>query len=446
MWLYGEAVRLSLTAKGKDEASIKALNDSLKLLSLARAGRQSWSRLALLEAGIYDQLGKPALALERYQEAIREGERNPEAVRRAVEILTSRRKFAEADKLLRTMEERQLPLNPQLVKRGIELSIQEHDFDRASAMLSKAKSKGVESKNWRDQLWLAEVQAILGRRARREGRNGEADASFAEAKKAFRRALSLNDKAVEIWISFVQFFASVDQIAEAKDVVREASGKIPAKDAPAALAQCYEILRDAEQMQKKTAEAAEDGEEAQQQYAAALAAAPEDPQIVRRVADFHLRSRQLAAAEPLLKQLVAGKGNPAADDVIWARRHLAMSLASYGGYANLQAALKMINENLVAREANEQDPQDLRLLASFLAIDPSATRRLQAIERHGIAPSARGVDLDGRPFRVGEAVPGLGEHAQVPRAHARPVGQGRGRQDEDGLLRPPLHRGRVGPP
>ena len=51
--------------------------------------------------------------------------------------------------------------------------------------------------------------------------------------------------------------------------------------------------------------------------------------------------------------------------------------------------------------------------------------------RDGIAPPARGIDLAGRPFRVGEAVPGLGEHAQVPRAHAHPVGQGGAGQGEN---------------
>jgi len=233
--------------------------------------------LSLLEAGIYDQLGKRALATEHYQEAIRQGERNPEAIRRAVEILTSQQKFAEADKLLRMMDERLLPLNPELEKISVEVSLRQKDFDRASALLNKAKSKGFDSKSWRDQLWLAEVQAILGRRARKEGRGGEADASFAEAEKAFRRALNLNDKAVESWISFVQFFASIDQLAKAKEIVGEASGKIPAKEVVAALAQCYEVLRDAEQMQKKTDEAAEDGERAQQKYAAALAALPTIP-------------------------------------------------------------------------------------------------------------------------------------------------------------------------
>ena len=438
MWYYGQAVRLSLTAKGKDEASTAALNQALRFLAQARAGRQAWSRLALMEAGIYDQLGKPDPALEHYQEAIRLGERNPEAIRRAVEILSSRQKFAEADRLMRTLEERQLPLNPELEKMSVELSLRQNDFDRASVLLSKAKSKGLYSKNWKDQLWLAQVQAILGRRARREGRGAQADASFVEAEKAFRRALDLNDKAVEIWVSFVQFFASIDQIAKAKEVVGEASGKIPAKEAPANLAQCYEVLRDAEQMQKKDADAAKDGERARQKYEAALAAAPDNPQIMRRVADFYLRSRQFTSAEPLLRQLLAGKGNPPADEVAWARRSLAMTLASYGGYANLQAGLKMIDENLAA---GAPSPQDLRIRASFLANDPTPSKRLEAIEAmETLLQRAELISADDRfglakLYLAVDNMPKFREHMQALLA------KGGSRQGEIGHVRPQLHPG-----
>ena len=76
MWLYGQAVRISLTAKGKDAASTEALNQALQYLSQAPPVVSLGLRCALLEAGIYDQLGKPALALERYQEAIQQGKRN----------------------------------------------------------------------------------------------------------------------------------------------------------------------------------------------------------------------------------------------------------------------------------------------------------------------------------------------------------------------------------
>ncbi len=294
-----------------------------------------------------------------------------------------RRNFEQAAEIRRG---RQAPADAGRAADGAESGIVEDERRRSAAAeglrarVGDAEQGEVDGGRFEELAGSALVGGSAGdfRPARaRDGRGGEADASFAEAEKAFRRALTLNDKAVESWISFVQFFASSDQLAKAKEVVGEAAGKIPAKEAPAALAQCYEVLRDAEQVQKKTDEATEDGARAQQKYEAAMAAAPDDPQIIRRVADFYLRSRQLASAEPLLKQLLAGKGNPPADDVVWARRQLAMTWASYGGYANLQRASKLIEENLAT---GEPTPQDLRLQASFLAIDPSPTRRLQAID------------------------------------------------------------------
>ena len=155
-----------------------------------------------------------------------------------------------------------------------------------------------------------------------------------------------------------------------------------------------------------------------------------------------MRSRQLNLAEPLLRELVAGKGNPPPDDVVWARRQLAMTLASYGGYANLQRALKMIDENLAASEPN---PQDLRLKASFLAVDPNPTRRMQAIDVMETLLQREELTSPDDRFELAKLYLALGNMAKF-REHMRPAGEERNRERANGHVRPPLHRGRIGPP
>ena len=120
----------------------------------------------------------------------------------------------------------------------------------------------------------------------------------------------------------------------------------------------------------------DDSEAALKNYKEALAAAPDDAGIIRRVADFYLRHDHWDDAEPLLKQLVSGKGKSSEDDLIWTRRNLALSSWHRGGYANLQAALKIIEQNVASGKAT---PQDRRAKAIFLAYDPDSTRKREAI-------------------------------------------------------------------
>jgi tetratricopeptide (TPR) repeat protein len=360
MWSYGQAVRLSLEAKGHDEKSMKALAEAQKYLAQARETRPTWSRLPLLAAGIYDQQGKFDQALENYQQAIKWGERNPEAVRRAVQLLYMRGKFTEAQRMLRQLDERHMPLTQELQQMDIEVALRQEDYAHAKELA--LKSTVIDPKNWQQQLWLGQVLGILGRRAKAENRAAEAKTTLADAEKAFRRAIELKPDIPETWISLVQFLVGIDEADKAKAVVAQAGEKLPAKAAPAALAQCYEALRDIEHAQEK--------------YQQALAGDPSDPEILRRVADFYLRTSRLLAAEPLLQKLVDGKDKYPIDHVVWARRQLALSVAARGGYQNLQAARKLIEANLAL---GDPSVQDLRARATFQAVDADPAQRRDAI-------------------------------------------------------------------
>ena len=131
-----------------------------------------------------------------------------------------------------------------------------------------------------------------------------------EAEKALRRAVELEPKLPETWVALIRFLSSCGKEDEAEKLIDAASKSIPAKQAPLAIARCYEAAG-----KTKAAEA---------KYEAALAAYPKDVLTLRSVADFYCRAGKLATAEGLLRRMVDGKVKAGDADMMWARRQLAL--------------------------------------------------------------------------------------------------------------------------
>jgi len=358
-WLYGQAVRLGMKAKDKENAG-EMLSLALKYLAQAREQRQSWSRIPLLMAGIYDQQGKTDSALKNYLEAIDMGERNPGAIRRTVQLLFQKQRYADADQLLRQLEKQQVPFSADMSRAGAEVALRQGEFERALDMARKAASS--KSKNYQEQVWLGQVLSIIGRRAKAEGHAKEAEELFTDAEKALRRAVELEPKNPATWVALIQFLSATEAESKAEKAIQEAGKKLPPKTAPLAMAQCYEVMK------KKEA--------AEEKYEAALAADPQDPFVVRSVADFYCRTGKPVPAEALLRRVIDGKIKASDADVVWARRQLALIFAARGGYQNIQKARDLIEENLAADDVSVLDR---RVQASLDAADPKRSQRDKAI-------------------------------------------------------------------
>jgi cellulose synthase operon protein C len=360
-WLYGQAVRLSIQAKDKKgDDQDQLLNRALELLVRARESRQSWSRIPLLTAGIYDQQGKVDVALKNYLEAIDMGEHDPNAVQRAVQLLFQKQRFADADRLLHQLDEQKVPFSNDMNRFGAEAALRGGDFDRALALARKAAA--ADSKRYQDHLWLGQMLTVIGRKAKSENDAKKATELFAEAEKALRRAVQVEPKLPATWVALIQFLSSTEKEDHAERMIDEASKNIPAKQASLAIAQCYEVMN-------KT-------EAAEQKYEAALAASPEDPLVLRSVADFYCRVGKLVPAEAILRRLVDGKVKVSDADLTWARRQLALVFSSRGGYRNLQKARELIEQNMAAGEVSVLDR---RVKAGLDASDPDRSRRDDAI-------------------------------------------------------------------
>ena len=90
---------------------------------------------------IYDQQNKVDQALKYYLEAIDMGEHNPAAVRRTVQLLYQKQRYADADKLLRKLDRQQVPFTPELTKLWVQLLIQQGEFDLAVAKARQTVSE-----------------------------------------------------------------------------------------------------------------------------------------------------------------------------------------------------------------------------------------------------------------------------------------------------------------
>lgn len=423
-WFYGQAVRVWLRAR--DGGSADELSKALKFLSQAQELRPTWTQIALLEAQIYDQQGETTQALEHYQDAIRLGARSVNTIQRTVEILSHRQQYAEADRLLRQLEKEQMPFSAELNLESAQTALSgsasgQQEFDRALQMARKAAAQ--ESKNYRTHVRLGQLLGSLGRKKKKEAdqltaqatelenkdRAKQAEAArvraeqalaqanevLKEAETSLRSAIKLGPEASETWWALVQFLAAAQEGEKAAQVIADAGQTLSAEQAPLVQAMCYDIL------QRLAA--------AQEKYETALAAAPENPQTIRLVAEFYRRTGRSADAEALLRKIV-DQGVKAQDsDVISARRSLADIVLARGGDANLQKARDLIEKNLAtAKPAVE----DRRRKAWLDAADSRPARRASAIRGLEALVQEQAATADDR-FRLAQAYLAAGDWAQA---------------------------------
>jgi tetratricopeptide (TPR) repeat protein len=359
LWLFGRARLLALKAVKENKPAL--LDEALQNLNQARDMRPNWSRIPLFMGSIYEQQNKLDSALKFYKEAIDMGEHNIAAVRRTVQILFQKQRYDDAEKIFRQLDNMQVPITPELTRLWVELLFQQREFDLALAKARQAVSE--KSDDYKEHLWLGQILGIAARRAKAQNRDKDFSSLAAEAEKSLRRAVELKGDLAETWMALVGFLSSVDKTSAAEDVINQAQGKIPPDKAPIALAQCYEAV--------------EKNDLAMEQYRLALAAKPDDPGVVRSVADFYQRIGKTTDAEALLRMIIDGKVKGDEANLLWARRELAKITAAKGGLLNMEAARKLIQQNLDA-SANSAD--DMRIKAKFSALDPRASRRDEAID------------------------------------------------------------------
>lgn len=347
LWRYSRLRHLLWQARGGNK---EVLPEARALTTTLTSERPSWSRLALCEAEIDELEGNPSGVLPNYLRAIELGERNPLVVRRTVQLLYERRRYIEADRLLRKLAEQAPTVG--LQKLAAEVSFHTRDYERALQLAQEAVP--ADSADYRDHLWLGQLF-----RAMRQAERAEA---------SFRRAVALAGNVADVWVALTQFLVGSGQPEKAEAAIRQAEQNLPMDQCRLALAQCHEAVGRLDR--------------AEELYQAAAKAAPEDIVVLKSVADFYLRNSRLRGARPPLEKILTLQ-RATTEDLAWARRALAVVLAAAGDYHQSRRALSLLgllDEPGLPPAGELNAAEDRRAQALVLASQPGRRARRRAVE------------------------------------------------------------------
>jgi len=353
-WRCAKARFLIWSATRKGRGSIRKEELDEARLHLAEAGRRqpSWSLVPLAEAQIDDLVGNQDGAIKGYLRSIELGMRDLQVIRRAVQLLFDRRRYDQADELIRKLQEQGLPSgDPQLQMLAAEVSLKANDRARALDLARKAIPAA--SNDYRDRLWLGQILWAAGEPAK--------------AEPELRRAVELAGGAPDALIMLVQYLARTGRKEQARKAIELARSRLSGDQAPLALARCFAQVGDVDQ--------------ARAQFQAALAAHPDDVAALRGAASFALATGAVRDAEAYLRKIIDLKSN-APDDADWARRLLATVLASSGDRRQSLEAFKLlaiVDEGASYLPADDEPVDEIRAKAKVLSLRNNRDARRAAI-------------------------------------------------------------------
>jgi tetratricopeptide (TPR) repeat protein len=326
LWHYAEACRLIWLAKHEDKTG---LEDARRHLNEAALSRPRWPRIAVCAGEIDELQGKRDEALEQYRMALEQGERQIALVRKVVKLLFDKQRYREADGVISRMQS-VTPISGELQKLAADVAVRVPNPERALQLASQVVPK--ETEDPEKAVWFGQILRAAGKQD--------------EAEKWFRNAVKLDEKKPDAWEQLVYQLTISKAIEKAEAVIEEAKGKIAPEEAILAVAHCYQLIGRLD--------------EAGRQYQAAVEQDPRNGTKLRSAADFFLQTGQGQSAVPLLRKLLESGLTIEKTDRAWARRGLALALATEGGNLKFQEALRLLEQN---RTDQSTEAEELRARA-----------------------------------------------------------------------------------
>lgn len=288
---------------------------------------------ALLALGTGELAGEMDQAIKQYLCALDLGMRRPALTDRLVQLLYQRRRYVEADYVIRLTREQE-PLQGQRAMLAAEIALANGNHSRALELAHQA-IRGTPT-DYRTQIWLSHILAAAGKNE--------------ESEKTLRDVVEQFDTISDTWIALVQHLAQAGKSDEAENAILQMKEHLPADQVPLALASCYQALGQPAR--------------AQEQYQLALAAHPDDFIALQKAADFFLNTGRPERAQVYLRRLIAPSVFAPAEQAAWARRRLALILADRGKQEGIREALTLLEQN----RTTPCDPvEDQRVRARVLA-------------------------------------------------------------------------------
>src|SRR6185312_8564033 len=145
----------------------------------------------------------------KYQEAVESGESNPEALRRLFELLYAKRRFVEAEDLLRKLPD-STTSSVEIQRLAAEVSLQSDNLKRALEFASRAVSES--SKDPKDLNWFGTIHLKAG--------------NLVKAQAAFRKAAELAPEKPDGWLLLIYCLIESGRKEEAERLLEPAKQKI----------------------------------------------------------------------------------------------------------------------------------------------------------------------------------------------------------------------------
>lgn len=364
LWRYARArMLLRQAAKEKDPKAVPdaVLSEASSLLAQTLERRPNWAQAVRTQAEIDDFKRDSSAALKNYLHAIDLGDRTPQAVRRAVQLLVDAQRFEQANVLLSKLDDSAQTDDTRRL--AADVALQTKNYRRAAELARK--SVPADDRDYRHFVWLGQTLAAAADQAAAAGRGNEVEVQRDEADRAFRHAVELDGDSTDARVAYIQYLAATRRIAEAKAAIEEVRRKIPADKASLVLAQCYAAVRD---------------DRAAELYQKAVNDRPNDPAALRAFATYLISHDRLAEAEPHLKTLVGLKGL-SAEESAWAKRALSASMvwSADGDRSRVQKALELLNASAGSETPTAEEFNNRRVRAQILARQPGRDDRRAAI-------------------------------------------------------------------
>ncbi len=343
-------VRFSGGAMTKEE-----LRKSRKMLDAALQQRFTWHELHVLYGQLLFFLEEDSdLALKRFEDALQYGPPNINAVALQIRLLTQKKRFLEAAKLLELIP---VTVRSRLLGR-IESDVLLKAGEEEAGFLAAQRFASTQPSNPAVQSWFSSIAQNLNKST--------------EAEVALRVAIETDPYEPRYWLQLVGFHIQQRDNQAVESTLREAHLALDAEYLPLLTAKSHELggrWQDAERL-----------------YLSAYGKRLEEVTIARKMAAFYLlwvRSDETnrKKAAPYINRILkaANEGRVAKDqkDVVWARQQAARLLAKSNRYQDILQAQNLLKQGSLEGQVSSGD----RLIAAEMyrtQRDPAS--KIQAID------------------------------------------------------------------
>ena len=333
------------TGPNLSEEESGKLDKAYDLLIDAENDRPDWLQTQQLFADVERMRGKPSAAIERLQKVVTAGTRNPAVVKQLANLLYASGRLDEA---ARTVDMLSASDTSGMERLSADRAASEGRFADAVALAEKIVSP--ESKNVGELVWLGQLYTRAGQGKQAEG--------------LFARVLELSPEQPVAWLAVASGQVQAGNREGAGQTALRARETLSSPQRDLVSAQIREMLGE--------------GDVAAENYAAAVAAAPDDPGVARQRAEFLIRRGQSKPAQEELERMIGQGGAASTPQKTWARRTLAGLAAENGSYKEMWKARALLKPN--AGDGEDIQRQNQGLEVALLAARPEPASWLAALD------------------------------------------------------------------